>query len=98
VFVLIDSPTSFQSFHHFLFRKSWIHTRIHFYLLSHGTSPSFKLLFAFIPMLIYFFLLQLGTAYHSAALTAAPAVMEEKELEETWEAGQQAIGSLGNYV
>lgn len=63
---------------------SGINKLIHFYLLSHGTSPSFKLLFAFIPMLIYFFLLQLGTAYHSAALTAAPAVMEEKELEETW--------------
>ena len=70
-------------------------TRIDFYLLSHGTTPSFKLLFALIPVLTYFFLLQLGTAYQSAALSAAPAVMEEKELEETWEAGAASL-NLGN--
>eukprot|EP00435_Cladocopium_sp_Y103_P011448 s2774_g3.t1 len=63
---------------------SGINKLIHFYLLPHSTTPSFKLLVALIPMLSYFFLLQLGTAYESAALTAAPAVMDEKKLEETW--------------
>lgn len=63
---------------------SGINKLIHFYLLSHGTTPGFKLLLALVPMLIYFFLLQLGTAYESSALSAAPPVMEEKELEKTW--------------
>ena len=84
MFCTLDSPTT-----SLFSRKSWIHIRIHFYLLSHGTTPGFKLLLALVPMLIYFFLLQLGTAYESSALSAAPPVMEEKELEKTWVAGQQ---------
>eukprot|EP00438_Fugacium_kawagutii_P012330 Skav221961 [mRNA] locus=scaffold195:719456:724597:- [translate_table: standard] len=56
---------------------------IHFYLLPQSQTPGYQFLLALVPMLTYFLLLQLGTAYESSALaTAAPLALGDRELEE----------------